>query len=88
MNFTPKVICDEVKALSLFCDQHIYAKCNLILLDPEHALFKCLLHGCQFRSLAHKKPTEEETTLILLQFNSSTGHDQTSEPVNHSVWFY
>ena len=35
-----------------------------------------------------QKPTEEETNLFLLQFDSSTGHDQTSEPVNHSVWYY
>ena len=44
VNFSSKIICDQVRTLSLFCDQQILHKMDYILKDPEHALygeFKC-----------------------------------------------
>ena len=55
-NFSSKVICDQVRTLSLFCDQQILHYMESILKDPEHALFgelERLPHGPRFISLAH-----------------------------------
>ena len=58
VNFSLKIICDQVRTLSLFCDQQILHEVGSVLKDLEHALcgeFECCLnHGCWFRSMTHK----------------------------------
>ena len=81
MNFSSKIICDQVRTLSLFCDQQILHKVESILRDTEHAQYGEFDHLGTSSGHWRTKPTEEETILfpLALQFDSSTGHDQPSQ---------
>ena len=57
VNFSSKIICDQVRSLFLFCDHQMLHKVKSILNDLEHTLseeFELLPHGHCFRSLVCK----------------------------------
>ena len=78
MNFSSKIICNQVRTLPVFCDQQILHKVESTLRETEHALYGEFDHLGTSSGHWHTKPTEEETILFPLQFESSTGHDQPS----------
>ena len=73
-----KIICNQVRTLPVFCDQQILHKVESTLRETEHALYGEFDHLGTSSGHWHTKPTEEETILFPLQFESSTGHDQPS----------
>ena len=94
VNFSSKILCDQAKSVSLFCDYQMLHKLKTIFFkDPEHALYggskACPMGAASDRW--YTKPIEEATLSSPRQFDSSTGHDKPVLTVmvgfslNHSV---
>ena len=69
VDFSSKIICDQVRSVSLFCDHLMLHKVKSILENPEHALyreFEVLPHGRRFRSLVCKTNRFVPTEIRLL----------------------
>ena len=49
VNLSSKIICEDVRSLSAFCNQQVLHKAKCILKDPDHVLYE------EFESLPHER---------------------------------
>lgn len=90
VKFSSKIVCDQAKSLSLFCDQQILRKVEWILRDPEHALNGDSNACCTGAGSVHwhTKPAKKETFVpTAFRFLGRARSCSHLNCLNHSVWF-